>query len=173
MARRAKTLSGSNSPCQTRSTVDVGVQRWLWLPAVSTKALRGVLTPLERSPGVQNLLLNTEPKTSRFLCLMLTTTTQPFPSLSTHAAKQPEQPAGADPSPSAASLQMSSGWALAPPYPSPQGNCFHLCSLGCSHPHQVLRHCLRPTPDSLESGTQAELETESVLEKEFKLEKNR
>ena len=155
MARRAKTLSGSNRPCQTRSSVDVGVQPWLWLPAVSTKALRGVLTPLERSPGVQNLLLNTEPKPNRSASSKetTTTTTQPFPSLSTHPAKQPEQPPGTDPSPSAASLQMSSGWALAPPYPSPQGNCFHLCSLGCSHPHQVLRHCLRPTPDSLESET--------------------
>lgn len=104
MARRAKTLSASNRPCPTRSSVDVGVQPWLWLPAVSTKALSGVLTPLERSPGVQNLLLNTEPKTSRSASSKETTTTQPFPSLSTHAAKQPEQPAGADPSPSAASL---------------------------------------------------------------------
>ena len=46
MSRRAGMLSGSNRPCQTRSSVDVGVQRWLWLPAASIKVLSGVLTSL-------------------------------------------------------------------------------------------------------------------------------
>jgi len=93
MARRAKTLSASNRPCPTRSSVDVGVHHWLWLPAGSTKALSGVLTLLERCPGVQNLPLNTEPKTSRSASSKeTTTTTQLFPSLITHPTNSQSNP---------------------------------------------------------------------------------